>query len=115
MVFGKSINQFFHQLYAFQVRDGIERRFFKQPKVVLNNVVAESMEGGNVDTVSIGTDKAQQAPAHGYGTRISIGKAKNIGRLRADVGQQYLTDAGTQDLCFCPVPGPAITITGPSI
>lgn len=71
------------------------------------------MEGKDVHPVRLRTDEFQQPSPHGLHPGIGKCQTQDVVGLGIRF-RQDAPDAGSQDMGF-PVPGPAITRTGPSI
>ena len=99
VVFGEAVDQFFKKLDLFKFGYGIERRFFKEREVFLNDIIAKGVKRIDIDLICVGADEMLQSFAHGYHTGIGICEAENILWSRVGI-EQYFTNAAGQDLGF---------------
>ena len=93
VVLAEAVYKLLHQLDAFEVADGVEGGLFKEAEVVLYDVVAEGVEGVDVDLVGVGADELGEAAAHGYYACVCIGEAKDVGGVEVGIAEEDLSYA----------------------
>jgi hypothetical protein len=99
MILWEAVDQDLEKLDPFEIGQGVQGGFFEEGKVLLYEIMAKGVEGMDIDFICVGADKGKEAAAHGDCSGIGIGEAEDI-RGEYIRLQQYLPDAGCQDLGF---------------
>ena len=100
MALWQLIEHFVEQLCALEIADGLERAGAKIITIVLDNIIAESVEGIDINLVCRGAGDLYQPAAHGIGGLIGIGEAEYLVGLHLCLASEEVGNAHREYFCF---------------